>query len=318
MTPPAEPGVTLNPPRKLLELAHTLGGDVDDQARDVVVHRIDAPEHGSPLSLVPIFHAQALRKIRGLVAALLVPPDLAPRIDPGQRWVHEHARWVLARLLQDAAPNSTPASISTHAIVEPGASIAPNVTIGHCAVILAGSSIADGCRIEPHAVLYGGVRLGKRVVVGAGAVIGRPGFGWATGPEGQNLRMPQPGGVDIEDDVEIGPLVTIDAGTLKPTRLRRGCKLDAQVHVGHNVEIGRGTLVAAQTGFAGSVTVGDHVLVGGQTGVADHATIGDHARLAGRSGVIGPIAPHATVAGYPAVDRIRWLRAVARMMRGRS
>jgi UDP-3-O-[3-hydroxymyristoyl] glucosamine N-acyltransferase len=60
------------------------------------------------------------------------------------------------------------------------------------------------------------------------------------------------------------------------------------------------------------------VLVGGQVGVADHATIGDHARLAGRSGVIGPVPAHATVAGYPAVDRLRWLRAVARMMRGRS
>jgi UDP-3-O-[3-hydroxymyristoyl] glucosamine N-acyltransferase len=128
--------------------------------------------------------------------------------------------------------------------------------------------------------------------------------------------MPQLGGVEVEDDVEIGPLATVDSGTLKPTRLRCGCKLDAQVHVGHNVEIGESTIVAAQSGFAGSVTVGDHVLVGGQVGVADNVTIGDHARLAGRSGVIGAVPPHATVAGYPAVDRLRWLRAIARMMRG--
>jgi UDP-3-O-[3-hydroxymyristoyl] glucosamine N-acyltransferase len=115
----------------------------------------------------------------------------------------------------------------------------------------------------------------------------------------------------IEDDVVIGPLSTVDAGTLAPTRIRRGAKLDAHVHVGHNTEIGEGAIIAAQCGFAGSVKIGRGVLVGGQAGIADHVVVGDGARIAGKSGVIGDVPPGATVAGYPAVPRMRWLRALA-------
>jgi UDP-3-O-[3-hydroxymyristoyl] glucosamine N-acyltransferase len=125
--------------------------------------------------------------------------------------------------------------------------------------------------------------------------------------------VPQLAGVVIDDDVSIGPLCTIDAGTLRPTRIRRGVKLDAHVHVGHNADIGEGTIVAAQCGFAGSVRIGRGVLVGGQAGVADHVTVGDGARIAAKSGVIGNVPAGITVAGYPAVRRVRWLRALARL-----
>jgi len=314
----AQPGIRFPSPRSLQDLAEALGGSVDDEARDVVINRVSSPEHASDESLVPIFQAGAIATLTDRNAVVLVTPELASRFAPGRRWVHDHARWVLAKLLQSVGPHPAEPRVSPHAVIEPGASLAPTVRVGHGAVVLSGAMIGEDSSVEPNAVIYGSVRLGRRVFVGAGAIVGRPGFGWAHGPDGQVLRIPQLGGVEVEDDVEIGALATVDAGTLTPTRLRRGCKLDAQVHVGHNVEIGEATMVAAQTGFAGSVTVGRNVLVGGQVGVADHAVIGDFARLAGRSGVIGDIPPHATVAGYPAVDRMRWLRAIARMMRGRS
>jgi UDP-3-O-[3-hydroxymyristoyl] glucosamine N-acyltransferase len=120
----------------------------------------------------------------------------------------------------------------------------------------------------------------------------------------------------IENDVAIGPLSTIDAGTLSPTRIRHGAKLDAHVHVGHNSEIGPGAILAAQCGIAGSVRVGAGVLVGGQVGIADHVVVGDGARIAAKSGVIGDVPAGATFAGYPAVPRLRWLRALARLYRG--
>ncbi len=308
-------GLPLTSPCTLQSLVDELGGSASNS--HIVLHSVATPDHASAQSLVPILHPRALGQFRE-AAALLITPELAPRATNLPCWVHPHARWALATVLRNhtSSPNPPSPPISPHAVIENETTIAPGVRIGPGAVILAGASIGEDSVIEPNAVIYGGVHLGCRVHVGAGAIVGRPGFGWAQGPNDQLLRMPQLGGVEVEDDVEIGPLATVDAGTLKPTRLRRGCKLDAQVHVGHNVDIGESTIVAAQSGFAGSVTVGDHVLVGGQVGVADNVTIGDHARLAGRAGVIGAIAPHATVAGYPAVDRLRWLRAVAKLMRG--
>jgi UDP-3-O-[3-hydroxymyristoyl] glucosamine N-acyltransferase len=201
-------------------------------------------------------------------------------------WIHEHASWALAALLDEALVPDAPA-----------------VTGAECA-------------IHPTAVLGPRVVLGARVRVGAGCVIGHPGFGWAFGAGGAVRAVPQLGGVVIEDDVVLGPLCTVDAGTLAPTRVRRAAKLDAHVHVGHNADVGEAVLVAAQTGLAGSVVVGRGALIGGQVGIADHVVVGEGARIAAKSGVIGDVPPGAVVAGYPAVPRARWLRGLAKLYRG--
>ncbi len=255
--------------------------------------------------LAPLFSRRFLAAARDGDAVLLVDAALAPLLPPGRRWIHPHAPHALARVLEWIA-----------AARDPGpARVDPTAIVGRGAVILPGASVGPGARIEPNAVVYGGVVIGARAVVGAGAVVGRPGFGWAPSPEGGVARIPQLGGVRIEEDAEIGPLSTVDAGTLGPTVVGRGAKLDAHVHVGHNAVIGPGSIVAAQAGFAGSVRVGAGVLVGGQAGVADHVTVGDGARLAAKAGVIGDVAAGAVVAGYPAVDRARWLRAMAKALR---
>ncbi len=312
------PGVPLPDVRTLQSLADQFGGTVKGSARQRQVLCIAAAELSDSDALVPVFTQRALKQLGPCRAATLVGPQWKDKLSSHDCWVHPHPQWALACLLESIAPAPPIATIDTRAIVQPGTKIAHHVHVGPGAVVLKGASIGSGSIIEPNAVIYGGVQIGQRVLVGAGAVIGRPGFGWCTAPDKSLKRIPQLGGVVVEDDVEIGALATVDAGTLKPTRLACGCKLDAQVHIGHNVEIGSFTMVAAQSGFAGSASVGEHVLVGGQVGVADHVAIGDHAHLAGRSGVIGPIASHATVAGYPAVDRMRWLRAVAKMMREKS
>ncbi|HEY8039630.1 MAG TPA: UDP-3-O-(3-hydroxymyristoyl)glucosamine N-acyltransferase [Polyangiaceae bacterium] len=230
---------------------------------------------------------KAAREAAARGAALLIDASLAAAVpDAPAAWVHERAPWALAELLDGAVVPDVPAVVG------------------------------PGCIIAPSAVLGPRVVVGARVTIGPGAVIGHPGFGWASGEGGAVRPVPQLGGVVLEDDVSIGPLCTVDAGTLSPTRIRRGARLDAHVHVGHNGDIGEGTLIAAQCGFAGSVTLGRGVLVGGQVGIADHVRVGDGARIAAKSGVIGDVPPGAIVAGYPAVPRTRWLRALARLYRG--
>ena len=311
------PGITLAQPVAVSALCDRLGGAVDPGARSRTVAAIAEPSLASSLCLAPILSRKFVAQGLACDAVLLVDGKLAPAVAEGRRWVHDHASWVLASLLDEVAVRPIVVRHSS-AVIEDGAKLGDRVEVGAGAVLLAGCEVGDDCSIGPNAVVYGCARLGCRVTVGAGAVVGRPGFGWVAGPSGQVRRMPQPGGVIAHDDVEIGALATVDSGTLHPTVLENGCKLDAHVHVGHNVRIGAGTMIAAQAGFAGSSKIGRGVLVGGQAGVADHVVVGDGARLSGKAGVIGNVPPATTVAGYPAVERIRWLRSIAKALRGKS
>jgi UDP-3-O-[3-hydroxymyristoyl] glucosamine N-acyltransferase len=298
----------------LAALAERHGGEVDTEARASLVVRIAPLEAAAAGDLCPLLSRRYLERALASPACLLVDASLAPAVPAGKRWVHSHASWALAGLLSEL-DGGAPADGRRSAIVDAAADVAPDARIGAGAVIMAGARVGAACVIEPNAVIYPRVTLGARVRVGACAVLGRPGFGYAAGPGGALRRMPQLGGVWVGDDVDIGPLATVDAGTLGPTVLDRGARLDAHVHVGHNVEIGAGTLVAAQAGFAGSVKVGAGVRVGGQAGFADHVRVGHGARIAAKAGVIGDIRQGTVVGGYPAIERGRWLRGVALMLR---
>ena len=200
------------------------------------------------------------------------------------------------------------AMVAAGAVVDPTAAIGPLVVIASGARVGAGVRvhalacvgrdvhIGDDSVIGPRVVLCDGVRLGRRVIVHAGAVLGTDGFGYAL--DGATFRkIPQVGGVLIEDDVEIGANTTIDRAMLGETIVRRGTKIDNLVQVGHNVEIGEDCVIAAQSGIAGSARVGRGVMLGGQVGIADHVKIGDRAMLSAQSGVSQDVAPGARLAG---------------------
>lgn len=309
-------GIRLPEPATLRELVRRLGGTSDPGVRDYRVERIVTPAAlGTEGDLVLLVTPSQLKVPLPPSAVCLCAADLAERVPGERRWIHSHALWVVSELLAPLLERSEFRLESRSVHVEAGAEIPEDVVIEPGAVIHRAVRIGSGSRIGPNAVLYAGVEIGRRVSIGASAVIGRPGFGFTESPDGKRVRVPQLGGVIIEDDVEVGPLCTIDAGTLGPTRLSEGVKLDAHVHVAHNVQIGAHTAVAAQTGFAGSVIVEQDVLIGGQSGVTDHARIGRGARLAAKSGVIGDVPAGVTVAGFPAVPKVHWLRAMAALMK---
>ena len=153
--------------------------------------------------------------------------------------------------------------------------------------------------LAPHVTLLAGARLGRRVLVHPGAVIGADGFGFAF-DGARHRKIPQVGGVVIEDDVEIGANCAIDRATFGDTIVRRGTKIDNLVQIGHNVEVGEHSILVAQVGVSGSSRLGRGVVLAGQVGVADHVTIGDGALVAAQGGVPSDLDAGGRYLGTPA------------------
>jgi UDP-3-O-[3-hydroxymyristoyl] glucosamine N-acyltransferase len=174
--------------------------------------------------------------------------------------------------------------VGAYVVIGEDAHVGDDTQIGAHSVVGAGCWIGENCRIHPRVTLYAGVRLGHRVEVHSGAVIGADGFGYAFDGE-RYWKFPQAGIVEIADDVEIGANATIDRGSLDDTRIGEGVKLDNLVHVGHNVQIGKHSVVAAQTGISGSSKLGHHVVCGGQVGIADHCTLQDGSIAGAQAGI---------------------------------
>ncbi len=177
--------------------------------------------------------------------------------------------------------------IEASAIIGEKAAIGDHTRIGAGSVIGSEARVGDECNIAPNVTIYPGVRMGNRVIVHSGAVLGSDGFGYVRDPAtGRYEKFPQMGGLEIGDDVEIGANTTVDRGALDLTIIGRGSKLDNLVHVGHNVRIGEDVVIAAQTGFSGSITVEDGAVIGGQVGIGDHARIEKGVVLGSQCGVL--------------------------------
>jgi UDP-3-O-[3-hydroxymyristoyl] glucosamine N-acyltransferase len=206
---------------------------------------------------------------------------------------------------------SPSASIGPLAVLESGVVVGERVTIGASCVIESGVTIGDDSRIFPRVTLHSGTRIGARCVVQSGSVLGSDGFGYATDEEGKHHKVPQRGGLAIDDDVEIGANVTIDRGSAGDTVIGSGTKIDNLVHIAHNVSIGRNAFIVAQVGIAGSTSIGDHAVIAGQAGIVGHVKIGDRAKLGAQAGVIGDVPADAEYSGYPARSHREQMRAYA-------
>jgi UDP-3-O-[3-hydroxymyristoyl] glucosamine N-acyltransferase len=179
----------------------------------------------------------------------------------------------------------------------PNVYIGDNVTIGDDSVVFAGAKI------------YSESVIGSTVYIHSGAIVGADGFGFTPNEKGEYSKVPQTGNVIIEDHVDIGAGTTIDRATLGSTIIRKGVKLDNQIQIAHNVEIGEHTAIAAQTGVAGSTKIGKHCLIGGQVGIAGHITIGDRVRVQAQSGIGRNIKDDEVLQGSPAFNYGEWNRS---------
>lgn len=291
------------------ELAALIGGRLSGDAHIVIEHlaSIESAEVGA---IAFVEDLRALESAQDCAASALIVPDGA-----GER-ARQVARKVPA-IIEASKPKLAFALIAKtlhpqkrreplvhhSAVIAASANIAltayigPNVCIGEHSSIGTGTRIEAGvvigdevkigidCVLHPNVTLYDGVTIGDNVVLHAGVCVGADGFGYVR-DDMSHHKFPQVGTVIVEDDVEIGAHTCIDRGSLGRTRIGRGTKLDNQIHVGHNCDIGERVVIAAQTGISGSVTIEDDCVIGGQVGFGDHIRVQRGAVIGSKAGVL--------------------------------
>jgi UDP-3-O-[3-hydroxymyristoyl] glucosamine N-acyltransferase len=251
----------------------------------------------------PTLRSERPRRDFARAVALLHPPlRLPPGIDSSaavavDARVHAEAS-VGARAVVGAA-----CSVGPRSAIHPGAVLYPNVEVG-----------AD-CEIHAGCVLREGTRLGDRVILQPGVLLGGDGFGFEPGEDGEWEKVPQLGRVVVEDDVEIGAGSTVDRASLGETRIRRGAKLDNLVMVAHNCDIGEDAIVVAQSGLSGGTRIGRRAILMARTGTVGHLEVGEGAFVGARSSVARSVPAGARVFGTPAVAERTWHKAMAALWR---
>jgi len=185
--------------------------------------------------------------------------------------------------------------------------IGENVKLGKNVKIFPNSYIGDNVSVGDNTIVFSGGKvysdciIGNNCVINSGAIIGADGFGFVPNEKGEYSKVPQIGNVILEDFVDIGAGTTIDRATLGSTIIRRGVKLDNQIQIAHNVEIGKNTVIAAQTGVAGSTKIGENCQIGGQVGIVGHISIGNNVKIQAQSGIGRHVKDNEVLQGSPAL-----------------
>ncbi len=246
------------------------------------------------------------RQIAGITVPLLVSEDPYYAFMQVMVLLHGYRRHSQVGISPRASVHEM-AQIGRECQIHDFATVAANARIGDgcviypCAYIGEGTTLGDHCIIYPNVTIYDGCRVGNRVTIHANSTIGVDGFGYAT-HKGEHHKIPQIGGVVIEDNVEIGSSCSIERGSLDNTVIGKGTKMADLVAIGHGTKVGAHCLLVSQVGIAGSTTIGHHCVMGGQVGVVGHITIGNCVTIGAQAGVINSIPDGVTVLGSPAID----------------
>jgi UDP-3-O-[3-hydroxymyristoyl] glucosamine N-acyltransferase len=275
-----------------------------------------------------------LRKTRA--SAIFVPPDFSEPINAARIRVSDPMKAFEQVLLKFVPkPITFPPGIHPSAIVDPSVQLGDQVSVQPLAVIEPGAKIGDdtiigggsyvghetvigsACHIHPNVTIRERSRIGSRVIIHSGAVIGADGFGFEM-VDGRYQKIQQLGVVQIDDDVEIGANTTVDRARFGRTWIQQGVKIDNLVQIAHNVVIGKNSVIVAQTGISGSARVGERVTIAGQVGIVGHIEIADGTIIAAQSGIAKSVAGGVWF-GSPAVpfaerkEQIAWIHRLGKL-----
>jgi len=313
---------------KLRDIAERLACRLEGNG-DVDIQRVAGIEQAGPGDLTFFANPRYTAALRETRASAVILGDTAPAAacamlrsaQPYLSFARAVALFALSS--KPAAGMHATSVVAPGARIGDGAAIGPlvviddDVTVGRNATIYPlvtigrGTRIGDDCVIHAHVSIRERVTIANRVIVQNGAVIGSDGYGFAKRPDGTHEKIPQAGGVVIEDDVEIGANTTIDRPAVGETRIAAGTKIDNLVQVAHGVTIGRNVLLAAQVGIAGSTRLEDDVVLAGQVGVAGHITLGAGVIATAQTGIPSSVDAGMVMSGYPAIPNRDWLKASA-------
>ena len=218
-------------------------------------------------------------------------------------------------VIAKTATIGTGAHIGPYCFVDEGAEIGEGAVLHSFVTIYRDAKIGKDFLAHAHAVVREGCRLGDRVVLQNGVIIGGDGLGFAKRADGTWHKMVQSGPAVLEDDVEVQANACVDRATVGETRVRQGTKIDDLVLIGHAAYVGVNTMLCGQVGLAGSTKIGDNCILAGQVGTAGHLTVGDGAVITAQSGVPNDVPARALYSGYPAVDNRQWLKMMAALNR---
>jgi len=313
---------------KLSDLAQRLGCELPE-AGEVEIFGVKGIDEAGVGDLTFVANAKYLAKLSATkAAAVILSADAPPVTLPSLRAANPYLAFAQALELF-YPPYVLPEGIHPTAVVSPTARIGSRAAIGPYVVIGDDVIIGPFARLFAHVVIYPkvsigraftahagvvvreGTRIGDRVVLQSGVVIGGDGFGYVPLPDGAIYKIPQTGTVIVKDDVEIGANTTIDRATVGTTVIHRGAKIDNLVQIAHGCEVGEGALLAAQVGLAGSTKLEAGVRLGGQVGTAGHLTVGKNTMVAAQSGIPNTVPANTVIGGYPAVEITTWRRYVA-------
>lgn len=315
---------------KLRELAELVGGTVRGNP-EIVLSGFCSLENPSPASISYLERAKDSAKLSNIMLGALITtealashfPDVIIVSNPKLAFIK-----VIEHFLELTHPRRRTGGIHPRAVVDPSAIVDPTALVEANAVIAEGAVvgarsyigassyigsnavIGADCSLQANVSVHSGCRIGNRVEIQSGTVIGSAGFGYVPAKEG-HVRFPQVGTVVIEDNVEIGANCCIDRAALDETVVHSGTKIDNLVQIAHGVRIGSHCVIAAQTGVSGGTHIGNWCVIGGQAGFQGHISVGDQSIVAAQSGVFSDLPFQSKVSGYPARPHAQSLKVLA-------
>lgn len=306
------------------KIADLIGGEVkgDDQLHISGINSIDKASHGE---ISFYFDNRYARYLKNTKASALLVQNFIEEF-PGSQIMVTNPKLGYARVAEIFAPSCSKfPGISNDAFIDETSSIGRNVSIYPMAYVgketvihdnvtlFPGVFIGDRVKIGDGSILYPNVTIlndcviGKNVMIHAGCVIGSDGFGFVRDGS-KNVKIPQLGIVQIDDQVELGANTTIDRAAIGKTWIKKGVKTDNLIQIAHNVEIGENTIIVAQSGVSGSTQIGQNVVIGGQAGISDHLKIGDGTMIGSTSAVYKSLPSGEVVSGNPTMPHRLWLK----------